>query len=407
MLRFRLYVMMFFQYLMYAVWWTPLAAYLTNMDVASTQKAFILSSMAIGCIASPVIGMIADRFIAGQKVLFVMNVLNSLLLIWAANTANPDLLFVILLFTMLFYMPTWGLTSAIAMKHTPSEDFPKVRVFGSVGWVASGLFSVIAVKYFNLNFDGTNIPFYCGAGTGLIAALFNLTLPNTPPAGKGKKVSLAGAFGLGTLQLMKERNFALFIIFSFLSMIPFAMYFSYFSEFLLNIKTQYITVTMNWGVLAEMGFMLLIPLTIKKFGLRKVMILGLFALLLRYVSLYFGGVLNQQWLFYLGILVHGLIFGFFYVGGQIYIDKRAPEELKSQAQGFIFLATFGLGLLAGNLIDGQIINLFMDNSTGERIYNWDAIWGITSIMSVALLIGFAVLFKDDVEAKTIVGHTLV
>jgi len=395
MLRFRLYIMMFFQYLMYAVWWTPLAAYLTNMDVASTQKAFILSSMAIGCIASPVIGMIADRFIAGQKVLFVMNVLNSLLLIWAANTANPDLLFVILLFTMLFYMPTWGLTSAIAMKHTPSEDFPKVRVFGSVGWVASGLFSVIAVKYFNLSFDGTHIPFYCGAGTGLIAALLNLTLPNTPPAGKGKKVSLAGAFGLGTLQLMKERNFALFIIFSFLSMIPFAMYFSYFSEFLLNIKTQYITVTMNWGVLAEMGFMLLIPLTIKKFGLRKVMILGLFALLLRYVSLYFGGVFNQQWLFYLGILVHGLIFGFFYVGGQIYIDKRAPDELKSQAQGFIFLATFGLGLLAGNLIDGQIINLFMDNSKGGRIYNWDAIWGITSIMSVALLIGFAVLFKDE------------
>jgi len=400
MLRFRLYIMMFFQYLMYAVWWTPLAAYLTNMDVASTQKAFILSSMAIGCIASPVIGMIADRFIAGQKVLFVMNVLNSLLLIWAANTANPDLLFVILLFTMLFYMPTWGLTSAIAMKHTPSEDFPKVRVFGSVGWVASGLFSVIAVKYFNLSFDGTNIPFYCGAGTGLIAALFNLTLPNTPPAGKGKKVSLAGAFGLGTLQLMKERNFALFIIFSFLSMIPFAMYFSYFSEFLLNIKTQYITVTMNWGVLAEMGFMLLIPLTIKKFGLRKVMILGLFALLLRYVSLYFGGVLSQQWLFYLGILVHGLIFGFFYVGGQIYIDKRAPEELKSQAQGFIFLATFGLGLLAGNLIDGQIINLFMDNSTGERFYNWDAIWGITSIMSVALLFGFAVLFKDETRPQT-------
>jgi nucleoside transporter len=388
--------MMFFQYLMYAVWWVPLAAYLTNMDIASTKKSFILSSMAIGCIASPIIGMVADRYFSGQKVLFALNVLNSLLLFWAANTYNPDLLFIILLFVMLFYMPTWGLTSAIAMTHSPSEDFPKVRVFGSIGWVASGLFSVVAVKLFHLDFDGTHLPFYSGAVTGLVAALLNLTLPDTPPAGKGKKGLLIDAFGLGTVQLMKERNFTLFILFSFLSMIPFAMYFSYFSEFLLNIKTQYITVTMNWGVLAEMGFMLLIPVTIKKFGLRKVMILGLVALVVRYASFYFGGVVDQKWLFYLGILVHGLIFGFFYVGGQIYMDKKTPGELKSQGQGFIFLVTFGLGLLAGNLIDGQVIGFFHDNSSGIRIYDWDSIWGLTSLFSIALLVAFITMFKDDV-----------
>lgn len=396
MLRFRLYLMMFFQYLMYAVWWVPLAAYLTNMDVTSTQKAFILSSMAIGCIASPVIGMIADRFFAGQKVLFVLNILNSLLLIWAANTTDPNLLFVILLFTMLFYMPSWGLTSAIAMVHSPAEDFPKVRVFGSIGWLASGLFSVVVVKIFHLDFDGTNLPFYFGAGTGIVAALINLTLPDTPPAGKGKKISLIDAFGLGTVQMMKERNFALFIVFSFLSMIPFAMYFSYFSEFLLNINTQYITVTMNWGVLAEMGFMMLIPLAIKKFGLRKVLIFGLIAMVVRYVSLYFGGIADQQWLFYIGILVHGWIFGFFYVGGQIYIEKKTPCELKSQGQGFIFLVTFGLGLLAGNLICGFIINQFLDHSSGVRIYDWDSIWGITSIFSIVLLLAFIAMFKDKV-----------
>lgn len=400
MLRFRLYIMMFFQYLMYAVWWVPLAAYLTNIDVASTQKAFILSSMAIGCIASPIIGMVADRYFAGQKVLFVLNILNSLLLFWAANTSNPDFLFVILLFTMLFYMPTWGLTSAIAMAHSPSEDFPKVRVFGSIGWLASGLFSVIVVKIFHLDFDGTNLPFYFGACTGLIAALLNLTLPDTPPAGKGKKRSFIDAFGLGTVQLMKDRNFALFIIFSFFSMIPFAMYFSYFSEFLLNIKTQYITVTMNWGVLVEMGFMLLIPVAIKKFGLRRVMILGLFAMVVRYVALYLGGVVNQQWFIYIGILVHGLIFGFFYVGGQIYIDKKTPDELKSQAQGFIFLVTFGLGLLAGNLIDGEIIRIFQDKSTGIRIYDWNSIWGITSVFSILLLLAFVALFKNDIVEKS-------
>ena len=395
MSRFRLYLMMFFQYMMYAVWWVPLAAYLTNLEVPGTQKALILSSMAIGCMASPVIGMIADRYFSGQKVLFILNVLNSMLLFLAANTNKPELLFIILLFTMLFYMPTWGLTSAIAMAHSPSEEFPKIRVFGSVGHVASGVFSLVAVNLLHLNFDGTNLPFYCGAGVGIVAALVNLTLPDTPPAGKGKKGSLIDAFGLGTLRLMKDRNFALFIILSYLSLIPFAMYFSYFSEFLLNIKTQFITVTINWGILAEMGFMLLIPSAIKKFGLRKVMILGLTAMVIRYFSLYLGGIVDQQWLYYVGILIHGLIFGFFYVGGQIYIDKKAPDELKAQAQGFIFLMTFGVGLLTGNLIDGGIIGLFKESSGGVNVYDWDSIWGITTIFSVLILIVFAVFFRED------------
>jgi nucleoside transporter len=403
MSRVRLYLMMFFQYMMYAVWWVPLAAYLTNLNVPGTQKALILSSMAIGCMASPVIGMVADRYFSGQKVLFVLNVLNSLLLFLAANTNNPDLLFIILLFTMLFYMPTWGLTSAIAMAHSPSVEFPRIRVFGSVGHVASGVCSLVAVNLLHLNFDGTNLPFYCGAGIGIVAALVNLTLPDTPPAGKGKKGSLIDAFGLGTIRLMKDRNFALFILLSFLSLIPFAMYFSYFSEFLLNIKTQFITITINWGILAEMGFMLLIPPAIKKFGLRKVMILGLVAMVMRYLSLYLGGIFDQQWLYYVGILVHGLIFGFFYVGGQIYIDKKAPEELKAQAQGFIFLMTFGVGLLAGNLIDGGIIGLFKDSSGGINIYDWDSIWGFTTLFSVVLLITFALFIKEE-KSETVLKH---
>lgn len=403
MSRFRLYVMMFFQYMMYAVWWVPLAAYLTNLEIGSTQKALILSSMAIGCMASPVIGMVADRYFAGQRVLIVLNVLNSILLFCAASTSNPNLLFVFLLFTMLFYMPTWGLTSAIAMAHSPAEEFPKIRVFGSVGHVASGVISLVAVNLFHLKFDGTNLPFYSGAVIGIVAALFNLTLPDTPPAGKGKKGSLIDAFGLGTVRLMKDRNFSLFIIFSFLSLIPFAMYFSYFSEFLLNIKTQFITITINWGILAEMGFMLLIPPAIKKFGLRKVMILGLFAMVIRYLSLYLGGVISQQWLFYIGILVHGLIFGFFYVGGQIYINKKAPDELKAQAQGFIFLMTFGVGLLVGNLVDGGVISLFKETVNGVTIYDWNSIWGLTTLFSILLLIAFALLIREE-EPEPVQKH---
>jgi len=347
--------------------------------------------MAIGCMFSPLVGMLADRFFAAQKVLSGMNFINGAMLLWAGTTNNPDILFVCLLLAMLAYMPSWSLTSAIAMVHLPSEDFPKIRVFGSIGWVASGIFSLIFIRFLNMDFDGTNIPFYCGAGVSLFAALTNLALPDTPPLAKGHKATLIDAFGLGTLQLMKDKNFAIFIVLSFLSLIPFAMYYSFFSEFLLNINTKYITITINWGVLAEMGFMLLVPLAIKKFGLRKTMILGLIAMIIRYLSFYSGGVINQPWMYYIGILIHGLIFGFFYVGGQIYIDKKAPAHLKSQAQGFIFLVTFGAGLLAGNFICAKIIDYYKTDAG----YNWNAIWGIITLSSIVLLLAFIILFRNE------------
>ncbi len=394
--KLKLSIMMFLQYMMFAVWWVPLAAYLTNLDVGSTQKALIISSMAIGCMLSPMIGMLADRFWPAQKVLTALNVINSAMLLWAGTTNNPDILFICLLLAMLAYMPTWSLTSAIAMVHLPSEDFPKIRVFGSIGWVASGIFSIVFIHFLKLDFDGTNLPFYCGAGVSLIAAISNFSLPDTPSLAKGTKFTITDAFGLGTVKLMKDRNFAVFIIMSFLSLIPFAMYYSYFSEFLLSIDTKYITVTINWGVLAEMGFILLVPPAIRKFGLRTTMVMGLIALTVRYLAFYTGGVIDQSWIYYIGILVHGLIFGFFYVGGQIYIDKKAPVELKSQAQGFIFLITFGAGLLVGNFICAKLIDL---NKSGAG-YNWDNIWAVTTIASILLLLAFVVFFKKEKEANT-------
>ena len=159
MVRFKLSLMMFLQYMMYAVWWVPLAAYLTNLEVSSTQKALIISSMAIGCLVSPVVGMLADRFFAGQKVLAVLNFINALMLFLAGTTQNPDFLFICLLIAMLGYMPSWSLTSSIAMFHLDSEEFPKVRVFGSIGWVASGLFSIVFIRLLNIDFDGTNVAY--------------------------------------------------------------------------------------------------------------------------------------------------------------------------------------------------------------------------------------------------------
>ena len=396
---FRLSVMMLFQHMMFAVWWVPFAAYLVNIHITGFQNALILSSMAIGCLASPLFGMIADRYFPGEKVLAVLNLANGVLMFFAGLTAHPDLLFLVLLLSMICYMPTWSLTSSIAMTHAPSDQFPRIRVFGSIGWVASGVFSLVTVNVFKTGFDGTNIPFFCAGAISLTAFLFNLSLPSTPPLSKGKKGSLIDAFGLRTVKLMSDRNFAVFIILSFLSVIPFSMYWSYCSEFLQNSGFKYISITMNWGQVAEMLILITVSYSIRKAGLRKTMIIDLFFLFIRYLALFTGMKFNFEATYFIGILVHGFIFGYFYVGGQIYIDKKAPPELKSQAQGFIFLVTFGLGLLAGNFISRQIIESFSVVSGGSSSYNWETIWGITTLISLAILIVFTLFFRNESEKK--------
>jgi len=356
--RIRLSVMMFLQYMMLAVWSVPLAAYLTNMGVEGIYKATILSSMALGCLIAPVICMIADRHFASQKVLTVLNFGCAVLFFFAARQTDPMILFVVLLLAMFCYMPTWSLTNAIAMTHAPSEKFPQIRVFGSIGWVASGVFSFVAgwKMFGEAKIDGTSVPLLCGAGTALVAALVNLTLPDTPPPAKGKESSVVDALGLRAMTLMKDFNFALFVLVSLLVMVPFTMYWSYGSQFLQDMGFDKITITMNWGQFVEMFVMLLVPLALARWGVKWAMVAGLVALLVRYVAFWFGGQYDQTLFYYVGILVHGVIFGFFFVGGQVYVDKKAPAEIRAQAQGLIVLVCFGVGMLIGNFGNGAFID---------------------------------------------------
>jgi len=393
--RIRLSVMMFLQYMMFAVWWVPLAAYLTNMNVEGLHKATILSSMALGCLVAPIICMIADRHFSSNKVLIVLNVLCAVLLFFAAQATTPALLFILLLFAMFCYMPTWGLTNAIAMSNCPSEKFPQIRVFGSIGWVAAALFSIAAsMKMFgSKSIDGTSIPLICGAGTALAAAILNLTLPDTPPPAKGQKASLVDALGLRALTLMKDFNFAVFIILSMLVMIPFTIYWSYGSQFLQDEGFEFITFTMNWGQFVEMFLMLLVPLALARFGVKWTVLIGLAALLVRYIAFWAGGVYDQNMLYFLAIWIHGVIFGFFFVGGQVYVDKKAPPEIRAQAQGLIVLICFGVGMLIGNFFNGKLIEVYATD-TGT---NWNAIWMITTIICAVLLGAFFLLFRDDVR----------
>ena len=402
-IRIRLSLMMFLQFMMFPVFFMTLATYMKNIGVTGTWRALAMSSQALGCLASPLVGMIADRHFASQKVLAVLNLLGAALLVMVSRVADPTLVVVLLIVQQLCYMPTWGLTSSIAMSHSPSEKFPQIRVFGSIGWVAAGLFSLVAAWLFvddagqALKIEGTDIPFLCGAGTALVAAIVALSLPNTPPPAKGQKASVIDALGLRSFSLMKDPHFAIFIIIATLVMIPFTIYWSYCSVFLKDKGREFITVTMGWGQFVEMFVMLMVPYALTRLGIKWTMVVGLVALVVRYLFFLGGDWYSQDWMYFAAILVHGVIFGFFFVGGQVYVDKGAPKELRAQAQGLLFLITFGIGMLAGNFINEWLIKVYSTKTfvAGvEKItYNWGPIWQITVVSSAVLMLALILFFR--------------
>ncbi|MFW5663628.1 MAG: MFS transporter [bacterium] len=395
----KLGTMMFFQYMMFAVWWVPLAAYLANLGVSRNLTALILSSMAFGSVVSPMVGMLADRYFRAQHLLAFSNFAIAILLLLAALTSHPEALFVLLVAAMLFYMPTWALTSSIAMHHIGSDNFSRIRVFGTVGWIAAGIFSVINSGWMGIDFDGTHLPFYYGAALSLTASLFNLTLPDTPPGDKGTKASLIDIMGFRSISMLRHRDYAIFLSIFIFSMIPFTMYWSYFSEYLADRGYRFITITMSTGQILEIFILLSVPFLIRKAGLRNTMMLGLIAMVIRYLALYLAGDDAGLHFVLTGAGVHGMIFGYYHLGAQIYTDRKAPDGLKSQAQGLIFFITFAVGLLIGNFVCGWIISQFSSPGPEGTIYQWKSIWGITFMMSVVALLAYLSLFREK-QQKT-------
>ena len=393
--------MMFMQYMLLAVWWVPLAAYLTNKGIEGSMKSLILSSMAIGSMVSPIIGAFADRYLSAQKVLAISNLLTAIFLAGAGLAQASTMVFVFIFFAMLFYMPTWSLTSTISMTHIKPELFPRVRMFGSIGWVASGVFSFVAILIFKVElFDGSNLPFLCGSAIALIASVFNLFLPDTPASKNKEKLKIGDLLGFKAFSMLRDRNYAIFILCSFFALLAFALYYSFGSEFLQDRQFKYITVTMNWGQVAELFFLFFATTIMARLGIKWVLIIGLIALVARYFSFYLGIALDESIFYIIGILFHGLIFGLFFVGGQVYTDKKAPQHLRGQAQGMLAFILWGVALLFGNFLCGWLIKTNTTTAgTGELLYNWNHTFAITTIFSVVVLILFILFFKQDPEKK--------
>ena len=342
-------LMMFLQYMMLPVWFVPMLPYVQAMPGGSEWTVWCGFIMGFGTFASPLFGMFADRFLNAERVLAVSCFVSAALLGAAFFVTSPAALFVLLLTVMLFYVPTWSLTATIGLVHFDRTGFARIRVFGTLGWVASGAFSVIGAKVFDLaNFDSTHWIFAAGSAVALTLGILSFALPPTPPIAKGSPMSPVDAFGLRAAGLLKEPAFRRFVLLLLLAMVPYQWYNVYCAAYLKETGFRYLTLTVNLGQVGEIGFMLLVPWIIGRFGFRKTMLIGLAALAFRNACFLLSSGWGLPAFDFGGILVHGLIFGILIVGSQMHVNKIAPADLRSQAQGFLSLITAGVGVFVSN-----------------------------------------------------------
>ncbi len=392
--RTRLSAMMFAQYFVYGAWFVTMATFLTQaLKFNGSQVGLIYGTPALAAIVSPFfVGMIADRFFSTEKVLATLHLIGAALL-WYASTQSVCAAFylAILAYTLCF-MPTLALTNSLSFDHIPdsARDFPKIRVLGTIGWIVAG------ILIGQLHWDATYWPLRMGSIASLVMAVYSMTLPHTPPHAAGKPLSTRDVLGLDALQLLKDRSFLVFVLGSFLICIPLQFYYTWTNPFLNEIGLPEAATKMTLGQFCEIGFMLLMPWMLVKLGVKRMLLFGMAAWAFRYVMFAYGNTQSLVWMLYLGIIVHGICYDFFFVTGQIYVDQRAELRIRAAAQGFIAFVTLGAGQFVGSLIAGPIAQLYTRvDATGAQTHNWTSIWLTPAAMAVVVLVLFAILFKPS------------
>lgn len=391
-------VMMFLQFFVWGAWYVTVGNYMTANGMLD-QVGWAYTVAPIAAIVSPFfLGFIADRYFASEKVLASLHLLGAVAMFLAPFAADisPTVFIFVLLLHVLCYMPTLGLTNTLAFHNIDDQEkqFPMIRVFGTIGWIAanltvSGLF----------NADESATQFYITGIAGVVLGLFSFALPHTPPPSAGKKVTFREVVGADTLSLMKERSFFVFIVGSFLVCIPLAAYYAFAPIFVNSVGFDRPGAIMSLGQGSEIVFMLLMPLFFVRLGVKWMLLVGMAAWVVRYGL--FAGAAGMEGgmafpLVALGILLHGICYDFFFVTGFIYTDKKCSKETRGQAQGFLVLVTQGLGLGIG----AQVMNWIATSMTSaEGVMDWQMLWLIPCGFAGVVMILFGILFDDKVDTK--------
>lgn len=394
----RLALMMFLQFFIWGGWFVTLGTFMANnLSATGAEIGMAFSTQSWGAIIAPfIIGLIADRYFNAERILGVLHLVGAGLMYMMYQSQGFADFYPYVLGYMVAYMPTLALVNSVSFGQMddPAKQFGKIRVWGTIGWIVAGLvISYVFSWDAKAAIDAGMLKntFLLCAIASLALGLFSFTLPATPPKAASEQAGVRDVLGLDALALLKDRNFLMFFASSVLICIPLAFYYQNANPFLTEIGVENATGKMTLGQASEVLFMLALPVFLNRFGIKKTLLIGMLAWVLRYVLFAFGNADSGMVLLLTGIALHGICYDFFFVSGQIYTNAKAGEKIKSAAQGLITLATYGVGMLAGFWVAGKITDIYAEAGT----HSWQDIWMFPAIFAAVVFLIFMFTFKNE------------
>ena len=346
----RLSAMMFLQFFIWGAWFVTLGTYLVQgpLKASASQVATAFLSQSIGAIVAPfLVGLIADRYFAAQRILAVLHLAGAVLMWFASTATSFDAFAAYVMAYMLLFMPTLALANSVAMRHmqSPEKQFPPVRVAGSIGWIVAG----VLIGW--LGWEQAHrleLTFRMAAAASLMLGLYAFTLPHTPPLAQQRNASLGQILGLDALRLLKSRSYLVFFLASIAICVPLSFYYNFTNPYLNDLGVRGAAGLQSLGQVSEVLLMLAM------------------------------------------LVLHGICYDFFFVTGQIYTDAHAGPAVRSSAQGFITLATYGVGMLIGTFLSGAVV----EHYTTAAGPDWQKIWLFPAAVAFVVLVAFLLLFRE-------------
>ncbi|MDI1314514.1 MFS transporter [Prosthecobacter sp.] len=396
-LKIKLSIFMFLQYFIWSCWYMTLGSYLGTLGFSGTEIGATYGAFAWGAILSPfIVGLIADRFFASEKIIAVLGIAGGLVMFYIPQLKTFGSVYPTLILYCTLYAPTLALGNSISMTHLTDakKDFPFVKIFSAVGWIAGG------VVLSQLKAEQSALQYYVAGGTSLLFGLFALTLPHTPPKKKGQNVPLSEVLGLDALALLKKPTFAIFILCMFLICIPLYFYFVNMGTYLTQLNWADMAQKMTLAQVSDIVFLMLLPLMLKKLGYKKTIFLGILSWVVRYFMLSASAASSGTVLIFGAILLHGVCYDFLFIAGQLYVDSEASERTRGAAQGLIAIILWGFGSLVGTYLAGY----FMDQNklatpNGAITHDWSAIWATPAWIAVSVLVVFVIFFREPKKSS--------
>lgn len=391
-LYFKLSTLFFLQFFIWGSWFVTLGTYLLQtVGFNGREVGLIYGTMAIAATVSPfLMGRLADRLFATEKMLAFLNFASGIVILLVASLKIFWLIYLLLILYFLFFVPTFALASALSFFHIPdrAKNFPKVRVWGTIGWVVAG----VLISYLDLEKQAG--PMRISAISSFLTAIFCFTLPHTPPQDHSRPTSIKQFFGPEIITLLRRPSFAVMIISMVLIAVPSGFYYSFVNPFLNEIGMEHAAAKMSIGQMSEILVMLLLPFLYARVRMKWIIAAGLFIWGARYFLFAFGNNEDLVWWLYLAIFVHGIAFSFSFLTAQIYVDRVAPPQIRGTAQGFVTLVTMGIGALIGSYVAGEVVKLF---TAADGSHNWQSIWLIPAIFGCLVTLGFVLFFRPQQE----------